>query len=409
MPAKSIPVTPEQRAGHPEPLIYYLHAATLAHTQAMAFAGGTAQASSFASLDPELKRLLSETDFWNTADASTARLGHMLSGIEKWRNHPYQRQSCKRPVIWEGHGATLKDFATGKSGPRILVMPSLINKANILDLTPDTTFLGYLAENGLRPALIDWGNAAQDPQINSIDDYMEKIIMPAFEHLASESNDPPNVLGYCIGGTLAIGLASQRPSEIAKLALIGAPWNFQDLKGVSLALKTYAERTGLMTLRHKLDSLGHVFGAVPASLFQHLFAILSPMQALQKFARFDQIDQRSNAAEIFVAVEDWLAEGVPVSVEAAKTILVDWYIENKTASGDWNLLGTPVEPKHLTCKTMIIAGRKDHIVPPALSKPLLSEVQNASFCDVDMGHVGMVLGRNSKKFVGKPLIKFFSS
>ena len=38
------------------------------------------------------------------------------------------------------------------------MVPSLINRAYILDLAPETSLLRYLAAAGMRPLLVDWGS-----------------------------------------------------------------------------------------------------------------------------------------------------------------------------------------------------------------------------------------------------------
>ncbi len=42
-------------------------------------------------------------------------------------------------------------------GPRVLFVPSLINRAYILDLMPEASMLRWLAAHGVRPLLLDWG------------------------------------------------------------------------------------------------------------------------------------------------------------------------------------------------------------------------------------------------------------
>src|SRR3546814_19024934 len=48
----------------------------------------------------------------------------------------------------------------------------------------------------------------------------------ALDALRAAEAAPPVLLGYCMGGLLALGLALRRPSDLAGLALLATPWAF---------------------------------------------------------------------------------------------------------------------------------------------------------------------------------------
>ena len=55
---------------------------------------------------------------------------------------------------------------------------------------------------------------------------------------------------------------------------------------------------------------------VPVSLFQFLFTLVNPLQAALKFQKLARLDPDGPAARLFVALEDWLADGVAMPVGA---------------------------------------------------------------------------------------------
>ena len=63
------------------------------------------------------------------------------------------------------------------------------------------------------------------------------------------------------------------------------------------------------------------------------------MQAALKFQKLARLDPDGAAARHFVALEDWLSDGVPMPAGAAKDLLVGWQIRNRTANGRWRFLG----------------------------------------------------------------------
>src|ERR1700761_6846390 len=86
----------------------------------------------------------------------TRRAELFLDGVERYRQHPYRRDLPEPPLLWQEGTTRLLDYRP-RGGTPVLIVPSLINRAYILDLAPGQSFLRYLADQGLRPLLVDWG------------------------------------------------------------------------------------------------------------------------------------------------------------------------------------------------------------------------------------------------------------
>src|SRR5437764_649106 len=79
----------------------------------------------------------------------------LLRGIETYRSHPYRRRLADAGVIWQEGSTRLLDFHG--AGVPVLIVPSLTNRYHVLDLLPERSFVRYLADRGVRPLLVDWG------------------------------------------------------------------------------------------------------------------------------------------------------------------------------------------------------------------------------------------------------------
>ncbi len=319
------------------------------------------------------------------------RLHRFLRGIKTYRRHPYRRQSRHQPVVWRHRSAGLLDYGNGTGHP-VLVVPSLINRGYILDLMPSASLLAYLAEGGLRPFLLDWGkpDAADRPQ--SLDDVFVERLEGAFDWLHRKTRQRPLLLGYCMGGTLATALACRRPADCSGLALLAAPWDFHASAGENgNTFEKLAALTGLM-------------GSAPIDLLQTLFAATDPMAVPEKFADFAALPPTSPAARRFVAIEDWLNDGVALSAAIAHECFQNWYGQNAPAAGRWRVAGHRVQPEVLTIPACFAIPTHDRIVPPESALALAALMPDSEIIRPSSGHVGMIAGSKAKNQLWKPLL-----
>ncbi|WP_162844920.1 alpha/beta fold hydrolase [Pontivivens insulae] len=338
------------------------------------------------------------------AAAGAEQLAAMLKGIEIWRAHPYQREDGAAPVLWSDGSTRLLDF--GEHGaPVVLVLPSLINRADILDLMPECSFLKQLADQGVRPLLLDWGIPGTAEQPFGLSDYADLRLRPALAIARVLNGGPIPVLGYCMGGAFAVAAATRLSHDICALVTMGTPWNCQNNIWVAqTAASVLSQNTAL--LRQGLRGITQTLGSVPHELLQAAFVSLDPGLALRKFSAFSTLDPESLEAKRFVAVEDWLNAPVNLPGPVAEALLIDWQLSNTLASAEWEVLGGPVDPTRITCPTLSICATDDRIAPSANAEALPKQISGAEVVRPQTGHVGMIIGRNSHRDVIRPIARF---
>jgi polyhydroxyalkanoate synthase len=70
------------------------------------------------------------------------RWGLLTQGIEAYRNHPYRRNLAPPAEIWREGTSRLLDYSPAAAdSPVVLVVPSLINRAYVLDLTAERSLM----------------------------------------------------------------------------------------------------------------------------------------------------------------------------------------------------------------------------------------------------------------------------
>jgi polyhydroxyalkanoate synthase len=321
------------------------------------------------------------------------------AGIAAYHRHPFRRQRSAPPAIWQNGAATLHAYAD--RGVATLFVPSLINRAYILDLAQDRSLLEYAARNGLRPYLLDWGEPGSDERSFALGDYVSRVLIPALDHIATTTGQTPRLVGYCMGGTLAMAPAVLRPDLISGLALLAAPWDFH--------AESAASRQLIALFRPLLTHVIEAAGCAPVDLLQALFASLDPTLAGRKFRGLAVLDPASTAAERFVELEDWLNDGVPLAGPAARETLFEWYGENLTQRGRWQIQDRVITPASVTAPTLAVIPANDRIVPPASAMALAEAIPGAKVHRVALGHVGMMAGGSAARLLYGPLVEWLTA
>jgi polyhydroxyalkanoate synthase len=293
------------------------------------------------------------------------RTERYLAGLEAYRRHRFRRHSACRPVVWQ-HGTTrLLDYGCDAAAPTVLVVPSLINRYYILDLLPERSFLQHLASSGLRPLVIDWQAPGSQERHFDLVDYIAGRLETASAAARQIANGPIGVVGYCMGGLLALALSLRHQRQVACLALLATPWNFH-AKGIQSQCLAFAA-----------DSLARLkgrVGSVPVEAIQTVFYLLDPFTSVRKFIRFASLDPDADEVRSFVALEDWINDGVPLPIRVARSCARSWYRDNQPGRGLWRVAGELVRPQALRRPALIVVPRRDRIVPPDSAEPLAAVI-----------------------------------
>ncbi|HIP79951.1 MAG TPA: alpha/beta fold hydrolase [Kiloniellaceae bacterium] len=333
------------------------------------------------------------------------RMTLLAQGIEAYRHHPYRRRLADPPVIWQEGDTRLLDYGAcpeagvaEESAAPLLVIPSLINRAYVLDLMEGRSFLRWLAARGLRPLLVDWGRPRAQERAFTLTDYIAGRLERALDFVVEESGRKPLAVGYCMGGLLALGLAARRQEDLEALVLLATPWDFH-------ADNAPHSRLAAACLPLAAPLL-EVMGEMPVDLIQALFASLDPHLVVRKFLSFAKLDPGSPKAEAFVALEDWLNDGVALAAPVARECLGRWYGDNSAAQGQWLLAGNPVDPGSVTLPALSIIPAHDRIVPPASALALSAALPAGETVTPTVGHIGMMVGGRAEASVWVPLQKW---
>ena len=281
-------------------------------------------------------------------------------------------------------GAALRDH--GGEGPPALLIPSLINPPRILDLDEQISLTAAIAGMGRRTLLLDWGKADERSEL-SVAGHIEQLLLPLLRSIG----EPLALIGYCLGGTMAIAAANL--IEVERLATLAAPWHFAG----------YPERSthALQDMWWHSKASAEALGALPMEVLQAAFWSLDPERTVRKFAEFGRLPPGSVDALRFIELEEWANQGEPLPYPAAKELVENLFGCDAAGTGTWTVGGRTVSDA-LGVPTLHFAAERDLITPPQTAA-------SGKVIAIPSGHVGMVVGSartrlhaELRRFLGPP-------
>ena len=313
-------------------------------------------------------------------------LARALAGLRAYQEAPRARVRPERRIVARAGRACLREI--GGAGPPVVFVPSLINPPDVLDLSANASLLGWLADQrGLRTLLVNWGSPDPGERRCDVGDHVTDYLLPLLASLGA----PAVLVGYCLGGTMAIAAANL--VEVRGVGLIAAPWHFSGF-GTAMA--------EMLALWRDAEPACNVLGLVPMEVLQAGFWRLDPQRTVTKFQRFGGLDPASAEAANFVALEDWANAGAPLTYAAGRQLFESFIGADDPGGGRWSVGGRFVSPQAIGCPAVEFVSLTDRIVPAATAIGLTDRR------DLSAGHVGMVVGSRARTQLWEPLADWLS-
>ena len=263
----------------------------------------------------------------------------------------------------------------------MVFVPSLINPPIILDLLRDRSLVRWIATQGFRTWLVDWGEPTPADRDRDVSRHVADVLAP----LLAKLPEPPILIGYCLGGTMALAAACIAP--VAALATIAAPWRFTGYGD--------GARAEMAALWASAQPVCAQLGLVPMEVLQAGFWKLDPARTIAKYEAFAALE--GPAAAMFVAMEDWANAGAPLTYGVGAELFDRFIGRDAPGAGEWSIDGTPIDPREIDCPAIEFVSLSDRIVPAATAAGF------AERRDLAAGHVGMVVGSRAHDQLWSPL------
>lgn len=267
----------------------------------------------------------------------------------------------------------------------VLIVFAFINRPYIMDLQPDRSVVRRLLESGLNVYMIDWGYPSQAHRFLDVEDYIE-FMDTSMDIVRKETSQSKVTLhGYCLGGTLSVVYAALYPEKVKNLVLQATPIKF-DIDGI---LNLWAKHLNP-------DKIVNALGNAPGSFLNIGFLLANPIILVYgKYTYLFEEEVAPQATNYFFRMEKWIFDNPDVPGEVYRRYIKEWYQQDLLIKSEFKVGGQRVDLKRIDMPLLILVAERDHIAPPASSKPLLEAVSSSDkeSLIVLAGHVGISVSR----------------
>jgi polyhydroxyalkanoate synthase len=275
-----------------------------------------------------------------------------------------------------------------EGGPPVLFVPAPVSRYFILDLLPGRSFAGYVAAAGFDVYIADFGTPGQEDRFADLEYYVEGLVRRCVRTVSALTGEHAvNVVGYCLGGTLALLYAALHPETVRRLVLLTTSVD-GDVEG---GIPWVASKMGLEGESYDNPRL------VPAAEVKSWFEMLAPGTNSVMGRVSDLWDRLDDAPERLREVRT-MASWVDDVVPAPGRLLAELY--RKLGPGTNGLLKRTasvgdrrVELQSLAMPVLSVSAEKDTIAPAAGVDAVRTIVPHAEVLRLPGGHVGIVAGR----------------
>lgn len=320
---------------------------------------------------------------WRETEGDADLRKRAFLGLKKYQEANRPADTEQAEVFAAAGSARLLHYGAQNGQAPVVFVPSLINPPKVLDLSRSRSMLRHMAAAGHDAYLVDWGAPSAGDASLGLDGHVTDRLLP----LLSALPRAPILVGYCLGGTLAIGAAAlHRMKAVVTLA---APWDFDGLPET--------DRGKIAALWHGAKPVCERLGYVPMEVMQSGFWAMDPARTVRKYASFADMPPGSDEELAFLAVEDWANGGPPLSFAAGRDLFEQFYAANAPGLGRWRVGERNATLDALDCPTLAFQSSADRIVP-CEAGPKLYENRVSG-----LGHVGMIVSGKAREELWDPL------
>jgi polyhydroxyalkanoate synthase len=330
-----------------------------------------------------------------------ARLQHKLeAGLGTLRDlGEVHVGATAREEVWRDGKTVLYRFrgdaAAGAPTAKVplLVAYALVNRPYMVDLQDDRSLVKGLLARGEDVYIIDWGYPDRSDRFLTLEDYVERVLGGAVDHLrAARGVEAVNLLGICQGGAFSLCYAALHPDKVRNLITMVTPVDFHTPDNM---LSNWNREVDVDLL---VDTLGNI----PADMMNLTYLLLKPWRLFaQKYVGLLEILDDRQALRDFLRMERWIFDSPDQAGEAFREFNRQFFQENRFVTGGARVGEREVHLGLVEMPVLNIYAEQDHLVPPDASRALRGLVGTDDYTEFSFrgGHIGIYVSGRAQKDV----------
>jgi polyhydroxyalkanoate synthase len=307
--------------------------------------------------------------------------------------------------VWRDGKTVLYRFV-GEKAPTakvpLLIVYALVNRPYMVDLQDDRSLVKGLLARGEDVYLIDWGYPDRSDRFLDLEDYIERFLDGAVDHLRQVHDvDAINLLGVCQGGTFTLCYSALHPDKVKNLITMVTPVDFH----------TPDNMLSHWTREMDVDLFVDTLGNVPADMMNACYLMLKPFRLnLQKYVGLVDILDDKQAIENFLRMEKWIFDSPDLAGEAFRQFIKQFYQGNGFINGGIDIGGREVHLGDVDMPVLNIYAEQDHLVPPDASRALRDLAGTDDYTELSFkgGHIGIYVSGRAQREVPTAIHEWLS-
>ena len=301
-----------------------------------------------------------------------------------------------REEVWRDGKTVLYRFVGDKPATAkvpLLVSYALVNRPYMVDLQADRSLVKGLLERGEDVYIIDWGYPDRSDRFLTLEDYIERYIGGAVDHLRRTHAVPAvNLLGICQGGVFSLCYSALNPRKVRNLITMVTPVDFHTADNM---LSNWNREIDVDLL---VDTLGNI----PADMMNLTYLMLKPWRLFaQKYVGMVDILDDRRAMEDFLRMEKWIFDSPDQAGEAFRDFNKQFFQQNRLVTGGAVVGDREVHLGLVEMPVLNVYAEQDHLVPPDASRALRGLVGSDDYTELSFkgGHIGIYVSGRAQKEV----------
>jgi polyhydroxyalkanoate synthase subunit PhaC len=289
----------------------------------------------------------------------------------------------------------------------VLLVPPLGASAKCFDLRRGCSLAEFLLAGGYRTYLIDYGPIERRHRKLGLEHWTDEVLPAAVGVVARDAGDRPvQLVGWCLGGVLALLLAANEDSGVQSVAMIGSPFEANAMPFASWLGRVADVGEGAAVVRR-----ASAVGGAPAFVVGQAYRLLGlDRQLAGPLTVLGHLGDREFLAQI-EAVDAYAArmEGYPG--RALGQVHHALFSRRGLATGELELDGCRIRLADVRVPVLSVAAARDRFAPPGAVYRVAQLLVNAPEVTMRIapgGHLGSLTGRRARETTWRFLDAFLT-